>query len=84
MNAIDVAQYYNITIWGHNLYLFISISTRCNQSIILTSLLVIFYCVLNLYRCLYPLILSTQQTNKLLAAQTPLLYVQVQMSIDTQ
>jgi len=43
VNAIDVAQ--NIAIWGHNFYVFISISTRCNQSKIRTALLVIFYCV---------------------------------------
>jgi len=82
VNAIDVAQ--NITIWGHNFYVFISNSTRCNQSTIRTALLVIFYCVLNVYCCLYPLILSTQQIKKLLFAQTPLLNVQVQISIDTQ
>ena len=82
MNAMDVAQ--NITICGHNFYVFISISVHCNQSTILTALLVIFYCLLNVYCCLYPLILSTQQINELLVAQTPLLYVQVQMSIDTQ
>ena len=81
MNTIDVAQ--NITIWGHDFYVFISISTRCNQSTIRTALLVIFYCVLNVYCCLYPLILSTKQINKLLVAQTPLLSVQVQISIDS-
>jgi len=54
VNVIDVAQ--NITIWGHNLYVFISISTRCNQSKIRTAFLVIFYCVLNVYCCLYLLI----------------------------
>jgi len=75
---------HNITIWGHNVYVFISISTCCNQSTIRTALLVIFYCVLNVYCCLYPLISSTQQINKLLVAQTPLLYVQVEISIDTQ
>ena len=82
MNAMDVAQ--NITILSYNLYVFISISTPCNQSTIRTAMLVIFYCVLNVYCCLYPLILSTQQIDKLLVAQTHLLYVQVQMSIDTQ
>jgi len=54
VNAIDVAQ--NITIWGHNFYVFISISICCNQSTIWTALLVIFYCLLNVYCCLYPLI----------------------------
>ena len=84
MNATDVAQ--NIKIWDLHFYIFISVPISCKKLKIWTGLLVIFYCVLNVYCCFTPRtdLIEPQKIKPVLGAQTTLLYVQVQISTGTQ
>jgi len=52
VNATDVAQ--NIKTWVLHFYIFISLPIFCRMLKNWTALLVIFYCVLNVYCCLSP------------------------------